>query len=281
MKVFYNENQSVKSNKSISPSAGKPALLMAELEKLSYIQIESDWPPLSLKDFCLVHERKHVQEILNCKKANGFGNYSKDVSDSLYWTSASFYHAARYAYVNKTVAMSPTSGFHHAGYRSSGGFCTFNGLMISAALLIKEFPDIKIGIIDLDAHFGNGTVEIIERLGLDIRHYTITDYIHELKKKSQFEKMQEFSDRDMIFFQAGADAHIDDPIGGGLTTEELMVRDRTVFEYAKTKNIPLVWNLAGGYQTPVSRVIVLHMNTVKICNEVFENTRNNVLNKKN
>lgn len=270
MNVFYNEKQSVGNNHSMSPSAGKPAIMAEKLKKLTFINIVSDWQPLTKKDICLVHERNHVEDILSCRKANGFGNHLPRIAASLLWTSGSFYHAARYAYVNKTVAMSPTSGFHHADYSGTMGFCTFNGLMISAALLLKEFPKIRIGIIDLDAHYGNGTADLIKRFGFDIKHYTMNDYMTESRNGRTFDKLCNVEDRDMIFYQAGADPHMDDPLGGYLTTEEMKVRDKTVFEFAKHHNIPLVWNLAGGYQSPVSKVIELHLNTVEICHSVFE-----------
>ena len=49
-----------------------------------------------------------------------------------------------------------------------------------------------------------------------------------------------------MIYQAGADPHIDDPLGGILTTKQMSWRDRQVFEQLGHK--PLVWNLAGGYQ---------------------------------
>lgn len=69
----------------------------------------------------------------------------------------------------------------------------------------------------------------------------------------------------MLIYQAGADQHIDDPLGGFLTTEELAERDRTVFSVAKEIGIPLVWNLAGGYQTSLERVLEIHRNTMVVC----------------
>jgi len=48
-----------------------------------------------------------------------------------------------------------------------------------------------------------------------------------------------------------------------MSTEELSLRDAMVFRFAKAQRIPMAWNLAGGYQKPIEKVLVLHENTVK------------------
>jgi acetoin utilization deacetylase AcuC-like enzyme len=62
-----------------------------------------------------------------------------------------------------------------------------------------------------------------------------------------------FAGYDLLLYQAGADPHIDDPLGGFLTTDELAERDRIVFSVAKEIGIPVVWNLAGGSATTGAR----------------------------
>ena len=77
--------------------------------------------------------------------------------------------------------------------------------------------------------------------------------------------MRSFSDCDLLIYQAGADPHINDPLGGFMTTAELAERDEIVFSGAKSIGIPLVWNLAGGYQDPLSCVLEIHRNTMAAC----------------
>ena len=48
------------------------------------------------------------------------------------FTSGAMLAAARDALANGWGAVAPCSGFHHAGYDFAGGFCTFNGLMVTA-----------------------------------------------------------------------------------------------------------------------------------------------------
>jgi acetoin utilization deacetylase AcuC-like enzyme len=50
---------------------------------------------------------------------------------------------------------------------------------------------------------------------------------------------------DLVLYQASADMHIDDPLGGLLDSAQLRERDRLVFAGLQA---PVVWNLAGGYR---------------------------------
>ena len=278
--VFYNDKQSVasKTRTSFSPSAAKPRKLMDLLEKSKWIDIHSNWRPLEISDVKRVHDSKYVDGIMDLTIPNGFGDVSREISDSLLWTTGSFYNAARHAIANRTMTMSPTSGFHHAEYNSAGGFCTFNGLMTAAALLTEEPGVGSIGIVDFDAHWGNGTGDIVDHLGLsNITHLSLPrsinaegvegadDWIGKLAAILE----QSFSNTEVLLYQAGADPHINDPLGGYLTTEQLRTRDKIVFSFARERDIPLVWDLAGGYQEPFSRVLRIHLNTVEECVRVL------------
>lgn len=67
--------------------------------------------------------------------------------------------------------------------------------------------------------------------------------------------------------------HRDDPLGGVLTTTQMKERDEIMFSTAKSCGIPIVWNLAGGYQRDengsIKPVIDLHLNTFAIATEIF------------
>jgi len=271
MKTFYRREMSVSENDSFSPSAGKPAFLMEYLinQGLKVDFIDS-FPPLSISDIALSHDLNYVRGVLDLTIENGFGNKSSSIASSLPFTTGSFYSAAQYALLHRENTFSPTSGFHHAGYSKSNGFCTFNGLMIAALKLKANFNFKRIGIIDCDQHYGNGTQDIIQRLGLDwVSHYTFggewVNSSNSEKWLKDFEsKMLEFKNVDIIFYQAGADPHIDDPLGGILTTEQMRLRDQIVFETFLKYKIPVVWNLAGGYQDPIEKVLELHKQTYLI-----------------
>ncbi len=67
--------------------------------------------------------------------------------------------------------------------------------------------------------------------------------------------------------QAGGDMHIDDPLGGAATTEELRERDQFVFETCHDNGMACCWNFAGGYQVEadgsIPVVLEIHRNTAR------------------
>ena len=266
--VYYSPKQ-VSCPESSSPSPCKPVWVVADwMEQGLPIRIVEP-NPASRGQIALAHAPEYVDGILNCELMNGFRGRQKDVADSLPWTCGSLLSAARGALNNGLVACSPTSGFHHAGYESAFGYCTFNGLMVTALALKAEGKVGRVGILDCDQHYGDGTAEIMAALHIDwIRHVSqehwspgdAKPFIDILP-----EVVRSFADCDLLIYQAGADPHISDPLGGFLSTEELCERDRIVFSVAKSIGIPVVWNLAGGYQEPLSRVLEIHRNTMIAC----------------
>ena len=56
---------------------------------------------------------------------------------------------------------------------------------------------------------------------------------------------------------------------GALTNEQFVIRDRMVFEGLRKLNIPIAWNLAGGYQTPIQKVLDIHTGTLLECLRVM------------
>ena len=80
---------------------------------------------------------------------------------------------------------------------------------------------------------------------------------------------KQFHDCELLLYQAGADPHVEDPLGGFLTTEQMRMRDKIVFKVAKKLGIPIVWNLAGGYQDPIEKVLELHENTLLECIDTY------------
>ena len=280
MKVFYDKRQSVSENDSFSPSAGKPGLVLKAWMALGLPLEVSSFTPASIADLSLAHSQDYVLGVLLGRQANGFGNTSEAIADSLPWTTGSFVAAAQYAVETGNPAASLTSGFHHAGFENGGGFCTFNGLMVAAQVLKKEGLVKKVGVCDLDAHFGNGSENIIRERKLDyIEHYTFGAEGIRPENAEQWIKdlpgiiLNTFKDCDALLYQAGADPHINDPLGGSLSTEQMRKRDQIVFETCKRMNLPVAFNLAGGYQTPIEKVLELHNNTAIQCVIAYEETK--------
>lgn len=267
--VFYTAAM-VADSGSMSPSAAKPAQVVASWRELPIDVIEPT--PVTVDDLARVHDRAWVEDVLAGRAANGFGNRSREVAATLVWTNGSMLSAARHAIAMRTIAAAPCSGFHHAG-RRAGAFCTFNGLVVAACALRAEGLAKRVGIVDLDMHYGDGTDDLIEQHGLDfIDHFTAgADYHSELQAPRFFEclpdRLRAMANCDVILYQAGADPHIDDPLGGWLTTEQLHRRDTIVFGEFASRQIPVAWNLAGGYQVEpdgsIPRVLEIHANTAR------------------
>ena len=268
IEVYYSPEQ-VSCPDSASPSPRKPAWVVADWLAQNFpIRIVKPLPA-SRAQLALAHSKKYVDGILNGELMNGFRGRQKDVADSLPWTCGSLLSAARGALNNGLVACSPTSGFHHAGVDAGFGYCTFNGLMVTALALKAEGKVRRVGILDCDQHYGDGTAEIMTALGIDWIRHVSQEHWDPNEAKPFLDKLPEvvgrFADCDLLIYQAGADPHSHDPLGGFLTTAELAERDRIVFFVAKAIGIPVVWNLAGGYQEPVARVLEIHSNTMAAC----------------
>lgn len=252
-----------------SPSAAKPAAVVAAWR--------AAWPTLALRapepvtvaDFERAHTRTYIDDVFALRVPNGFGTFSRAVNDSLPYTSGALLTAARWALAARTAVAAPVSGFHHAHHRAGGGFCTFNGLMVAALALQAERPGLRIGILDYDYHYGDGTDDILEKKRAPgIIHVSAGEHWSRPEQADAFLEvipthLTAMADCDLVLYQAGADPHIDDPLGGFLTTTQMARRDWRVFHGLRERGIAVAWVLAGGYQTPLSNVVDLHVNTMR------------------
>lgn len=273
LKVFYSQDMVSESGRRVSPSDRKPREVADAL-------LRRPWPieliapePTPVADICRIHHEDYVTDVLELRRASGFGSISASVARSLPYTCGAFHDAAVTA-LREGISASLSSGFHHAGPSMARGFCTFNGLMIAAARLLAAGRVKKVAIVDCDYHYGDGTQAIIDALALSEQVLHISfgltydkpsqaeaylSHVHRLKGILETQRPE------VILYQAGADTHIDDPLGGLLTSEQMRERDRVMFAIAHDLSIPLTWNLAGGYQVEpdgsIPRVVELHLNT--------------------
>jgi len=78
-------------------------------------------------------------------------------------------------------------------------------------------------------------------------------------------------DPELLCYIAGADPYREDQLGGlSLTIDGLKKRDELVFRVAKSRGIPVMVTLAGGYARNVEDTVTIHCNTVIAAKEVFE-----------
>lgn len=189
------------------------------------------------------------------------------------------------------IGVNLAGGTHHA-YRDKGsGFCVFNDAAIAARALQRQLaPGVKVAIIDLDVHQGNGTAAIFrndptvftlslhgeknfpfrkEPSDLDVALADGCDddtYLDALQQAIA-ELTCRFS-ADFVIFLAGADPHEGDRLGRlKLTQEGLRRRDEYVFDYAHRRHIPLAICMAGGYGTDIATTVAVHNQTVLLALE--------------
>jgi acetoin utilization deacetylase AcuC-like enzyme len=255
----------------------KPKALVEQLLQRNY-PIEVIAPkPLARTDFYRAHDKQFVDDVLDCKADNGFSNRSPSVAASLPFTAGALYDAALMAKPDMPCAAL-VSGFHHSGWNFNGGFCSLNGILASALRLMEEHNK-KIAILDLDQHFGDGSFSILDKLNLHdkILHITFGKYFNNPTHAQKYlnalddakEAMRKFKP-DILLCQLGADASKDDPYGGVLSVEQLFIRDHRVFSMCKELGISMCWDLAGGYQVPVQKVLDIHLNSFQACMKVYK-----------
>lgn len=270
--VFYSPRM-VADSGGFSPSAAKPAAVVKAWTDSKMPIVIREPLIVTLPMLNAAHDPHFICEIMDGRKANGHGNKSHKLAATLPYTCGAMVEAAREAISNSKGAVAPVSGFHHAGYDYAGGFCTFNGLMVAAMAL----PDDEVGILDFDMHYGNGTDNIILTLdqGSRITHYTQGKYADPEDAEDWLRKLPRLLERfefcDVVLYQAGADPHIKDPLGGWLTTDQLFRRDLIVFKKLRDMQVPVAWNLAGGYQSDFDKVVEVHVNTMRAFVEAHHN----------
>jgi acetoin utilization deacetylase AcuC-like enzyme len=157
-------------------------------------------------------------------------------------------------------AGSLSSGLHHAGRDYGMGFCQVNGLAMGA-MIAKQHGQ-RVGILDVDAHFGGGTYDIIGGLDIPIADLSTsqldswgstskihrTDFYSIRDRQSYLSKVQNALDHlkacdvDFIMHNAGMD-----PSLNGISKEILEMREEMIAHWCKDNNVKCCWVLAGGY----------------------------------
>lgn len=276
--VFFDARMAVE-QQHFAPGADKPRLAVEDWIDHDLAIAICDFEPASLAQLYAAHDRAYVDGVLAGRISNGFANRSPSVAATLPWTSGSMRAAARHAWRHGGISCSPTSGFHHAHHDASGGYCTFNGLLVAALDLLREAPELYIAILDFDMHYGDGTDQILRTLGLQgrISHVTagrdfdrgmgadFMDQLYLMIDGARIESQGRLPD--LMLYQAGADPHLNDPLGGMLSDQQLEQRDAEVFRYGLQRGVPIAFNLAGGYQRDardgISPVLAIHRRTVE------------------
>jgi acetoin utilization deacetylase AcuC-like enzyme len=203
--------------------------------------------------------------------------------------------AARAALIGgEGVAANLAGGTHHAYAWKGSGYCVFNDVAVAARLMQAEWHRLsrqllRVAVIDLDVHQGNGTAAIFRD---DSTVFTLS-----LHGARNFPFRKEASDLDvelpdgctdapylealdgalgelwrrtadapvgLAFYLAGADPHEADRLGRlKLTAEGLAERDRRVLAALASRGIPVAISMAGGYGRDISTTVALQRQTLQ------------------
>ncbi len=213
--------------------------------------------------------------------------------------------AARAAlFEGEGVAANLAGGTHHAYAHKGSGYCVFNDVAVAARLMQAEWhrvhraqrPGLRVFVIDLDVHQGNGTASIFRD---DPTVFTLS--LHGAKN---FPFRKEASDLDLelpdgcadepylaaldhgleqawarqrhapaglAFYLAGADPHENDRLGRlKLTEAGLAERDRRVFAWLHARGVPVAVSMAGGYGRDLSRTVAIQRRTLELACEAWQ-----------
>ncbi|QWD77611.1 histone deacetylase [Polynucleobacter sp. MWH-Svant-W18] len=185
------------------------------------------------------------------------------------------------------IAINLAGGTHHA-YRDLGsGFCIFNDSAIAARTLQKEVnAKLKVAIIDLDVHQGNGTAAILQQ---DPSIFTLSihgennfpfkkelsdldiglpdgcdDQTYLLALEDSLSQLDSRFKPDCLIYLAGADPHEGDRLGRlKLSKEGMRLRDERVFAFALDQKLPIAISMAGGYGKEMESTVDIHFQTIK------------------
>lgn len=137
---------------------------------------------------------------------------------------------------------------HHASADSSWGFCFFNNMAIAVSTVKREKMINQAFILDIDLHFGDGTVNILGGSGYvtiynpDKR--TREDYLEEVARLLPEKGI------DLFGISAGFDYHEGD-WGRLLTTDDYRTIGKLVRSASRSNNAGCFAILEGGYNHSV------------------------------
>lgn len=212
------------------------------------------------------------------------------------------------------IAANLAGGTHHAYADKGSGFCVFNDVAVAARLMQAEWGrregvsasegsagtrrvPLKVAVIDLDVHQGNGTANIFQN---DDSVFTLS-----LHGDKNFPFRKECSDLDvaladgcgddeylaalehgldelgrrfapaLVIFLAGADPYAGDRLGRlKLSADGLEARDRRVFDWCFARRIPLAFVMAGGYGVKIEETVQIQLNTYRIALDYWRRWQN-------
>ena len=245
--------------------------------------------PATIEDAVRVHTREYVQDLLGYRHtARTYTSeipLNKEVVDAYFLAAGCTLLACEKA-LDEGGAINPAGGFHHAFPDHAEGFCYLNDIAMGIRRLLDLGRIERAAVIDCDLHQGNGTAAIF---GRDKRVFTFSihqENLYPIKQQSKWdiglddftgdilylEKLSEavskILDRhspEIVLYQAGVDTYEMDQLGSlKLTRRGLKARDELVVGECRSRSIPIVGLLGGGYALNPDDTVELHAETCRV-----------------
>ena len=254
-------------------------------------------PPASEGELALVHTPRYVSAVLEGglspaeEREIGFP-WSPRMAERSRRSVGATIAAARQA-LRDGVAANLAGGTHHAAADKGSGYCVFNDVAVASRLMQAEWArqrrdPLRVLVIDLDVHQGNGTAAIFAR---DDSVFTCSlhgarnfpfrkeasDLDVELPDGCQDEaylaaldaalteiwRRTEAAPPGLAFYLAGADPHENDRLGRlRLSTDGLAERDDRVLRALRERGIPVALSMAGGYGRDIRVTVDIQSTTI-------------------
>ena len=228
-----------------------------------------------------VHAPEYV-EALQTGQPNYLATSQGFTWDEGIWEMAANSTAGVLAAVDEALATggpcgSLSSGLHHARCGEGAGYCTVNGLAV-AANHATGLVDGTVVILDVDAHCGGGTNELIgdnpRILHLDLSTSGFDRYQPDGANKLQvlssptdaeyLKRVDQYlelipNDTGLVIYNAGMDPH------PTISADCLAERERRAATWCAEHRVPVAFVLAGGYTSSISieELVDLHLHTIR------------------
>jgi acetoin utilization deacetylase AcuC-like enzyme len=231
-------------------------------------------------------------------KESLFGSWSQQRAQKTLLAAGGTYSAAHLALDRKSIVGNLAPGTHHVAKGSADGLAMFNGPVVAARKLIHEGAVQRVMIIDGDLNYGGGTSRLTAGdpsiayvsvygvpTGQPYRGGT-NDARPVPRKATDAEYLATFSrglaqqiDRfrpELIIYNASANPLRGDPVNATaklqVSKEALGTRDALVFALARSRGVPVCWELGSGYRGD-GTISAIHRNTAEAANSVLSLVR--------
>ena len=189
-------------------------------------------------------------------------------------------------------AMNIAGGTHHAFADRGEGYCCFNDQAIAANWLLQQGLALRILVVDLDVHQGNGTAKIFENeprvftfsmhgernypirketsdLDIGLPDGTEDSFYLKILRETLPRIVDEFQP-DFVFYQSGVDILESDKLGRlSISRAGCRERDEVVLSCCKANQLPVVVSMGGGYSPRIADIVEAHANTFRVAQEMF------------